>query len=142
MALRSAGWGAAVANRLVDTSVLTTDLKNGTLPQVSWVIPSNEVSEHPPSSVHAGMAYVTDIVNAIMQSSSWNTTAIFVAWDDWGGFYDHVPPPRPDRYGFGIRVPGLEWRSPSSRKRACVAQGARLDFRAESASAGPAEKSS
>ena len=94
-------------NRLVDTSVLTTDLQNGTLPQVSWVIPSSQVSEHPPAGIHVGMAYVTGIVNAIMQSSSWNTTAIFVAWDDWGGFYDHVPPPSPDRYGFGVRVPGL-----------------------------------
>jgi phospholipase C len=94
-------------NRLVDTSVFMTDLANGTLPQVSWIIPSNQVSEHPANSVNAGMQYVTGLINAMMQSSSWNTTAIFLAWDDWGGFYDHVMPPNVDQYGFGVRVPAL-----------------------------------
>jgi len=53
------------------------------------------------------MAYVTGLVNAIMECPDWNSTAIFISWDDWGGFYDHVPPPRIDQYGLGIRVPGL-----------------------------------
>lgn len=53
------------------------------------------------------MAYVTGLVNAIMQSPNWNSTAIFIAWDDWGGFYDHVDPPKVDEFGYGIRVPGL-----------------------------------
>ena len=80
-------------------------LKDGNLPQVSWIIPSGAVSEHPPESVKAGMAYVTGLINSIMQGPEWNTTAIFLSWDDWGGFYDHVAPPKIDEYGLGIRVP-------------------------------------
>ena len=91
------------------------DIKNGTLPQVSWVIPANDFSEHPHSGVTAGMEYVTSLVNAVMQSQYWQNTAIYITWDDWGGFYDHVVPPIVDRntsksspiQGFGLRVPGL-----------------------------------
>jgi len=94
-------------SRLVDTSQFYKDAKEGRLPQVSWIIPSGAVSEHPPASVREGMAYVTGLVNAVMQGPQWNTSAIFISWDDWGGFYDHVPPPKIDEYGLGIRVPGL-----------------------------------
>ena len=65
----------------------------GTLPAVSWVVPSGEVSEHPPAPVSYGQSYVTSLVNAVMRSPDWDSTAIFLAWDDWGGFYDHVVPP-------------------------------------------------
>ena len=94
-------------SRLVDTAQFYADAKNGTLPQVSWVIPSGKVSEHPPSNIQAGMIYVTGLVNAVMQSPDWPTTAIFIGWDDWGGFYDHVEPPKVDALGYGLRVPGL-----------------------------------
>ena len=94
-------------SRLVDASQFFVDAQTGKLPQVSWVVPEMNVSEHPPSSVRAGMAYVTGLVNAVMEGPDWNTTAIFISWDDWGGFYDHVAPPNVDEYGFGIRVPGL-----------------------------------
>ncbi|MGI8990543.1 MAG: alkaline phosphatase family protein [Bryobacteraceae bacterium] len=94
-------------SRLVDVTQLYLDAKNGTLPQVSWVIPSGAVSEHPPGGLKAGQEYVTGVINAIMQGPNWNTTAIFLSWDDWGGFYDHVNPPQVDQYGLGIRVPGL-----------------------------------
>jgi phospholipase C len=94
-------------NRLVDTAQFYADAMNGALPQVSWVIPSNPISEHPPSGVREGMAYVTGLVNAVMNGPQWDTTAIFVSWDDWGGFYDHVYPPPVDQYGLGIRTPGL-----------------------------------
>jgi len=94
-------------NRLVDTSQFYEDARSGNLPQVSWVIPSRPVSEHPLGGVREGMAYVTSLVNAIMKSPDWKTTAIFISWDDWGGFYDHVPPPKVDEFGYGIRVPGL-----------------------------------
>jgi phospholipase C len=81
--------------------------KNGTLPAVSWVVPSGDVSEHPPFRVSAGMSFVTSLVNAVMRSPEWNSTAIFLAWDDWGGLYDHVVPPRVDVNGYGLRVPGI-----------------------------------
>jgi phospholipase C len=89
--------------------------KRGTLPAVSWVTPNSKVSEHPPGSVAAGQTYVTGLVNAVMRSKDWNSTAIFIAWDDWGGFYDHVRPPAVDGLGYGIRVPGL-LISPYARK--------------------------
>jgi phospholipase C len=81
--------------------------RSGTLPAVSWVVPSGQVSEHPPAPVSYGQSYVTSVINAVMKSRDWSSTAIFVAWDDWGGFYDHVPPPTVDQNGYGLRVPGL-----------------------------------
>jgi phospholipase C len=79
----------------------------GKLPSVSWIVPNSKVSEHPPALVSAGQAYVTGLVNAIMRSPNWKSTAIFLSWDDWGGFYDHVVPPFVDRNGYGLRVPGI-----------------------------------
>jgi phospholipase C len=81
--------------------------RNGTLPAVSWINPNGTVSEHPPASVSAGQTYVTSLVNAIMQGPDWNSTAIFLSWDDWGGFYDHAVPPGVDQNGYGLRVPGI-----------------------------------
>jgi phospholipase C len=81
--------------------------KAGTLPAVSWVVPSGAVSEHPTARISAGQSYVTSLVNAVMRSPDWRSTAIFLAWDDWGGFYDHVVPPVVDENGYGLRVPGL-----------------------------------
>jgi phospholipase C len=84
-----------------------TAVKNGTLPNVAWVVPENKVSEHPPAKISTGESYVTSLINAVMQGPEWNSTAIFLAWDDWGGFYDHVVPPHVDENGYGLRVPGL-----------------------------------
>ena len=81
--------------------------KDGSLPAVSWIVPDGPQSEHPPSNIQDGQAYVTRLVNAAMQGPDWSTTAIFVSWDDWGGFYDHVAPPNVDANGYGLRVPGL-----------------------------------
>jgi phospholipase C len=81
--------------------------RRGTLPAVAWINPTGSVSEHPPGLVSAGQTYVTKLVNAAMRGPEWKSTAIFVAWDDWGGFYDHVVPPSVDRNGYGLRVPGL-----------------------------------
>ncbi len=90
-----------------ETEAFLNDLKTGQLPSVSWIIPENAVSEHPPSSIHAGQAYVTNLINTIMQSPAWDSTVIILAWDDWGGFYDHVVPPRVDVNGYGLRVPAM-----------------------------------
>jgi phospholipase C len=79
----------------------------GLLPPVTWVTPRFELSEHPEYSMCHGENWTTEIVNAIMESPEWDSTAIFITWDDYGGFYDHVPPPRVDDFGFGIRVPLL-----------------------------------
>ncbi|MBV8719270.1 MAG: phospholipase [Chloroflexi bacterium] len=84
-----------------------TAASNGTLPAVSWVVPSGAVSEHPPAAVSFGQSYVTSLINAVMQSPDWQSSVIFLCWDDWGGFYDHVVPPRVDQNGYGLRVPGL-----------------------------------
>jgi phospholipase C len=84
-----------------------TAAHNGTLPAVSWIDPSGCCSEHPPALISAGQTYVTGLINAIMNSPDWNSTAIFLSWDDWGGFYDHVVPPVVDFNGYGLRVPGL-----------------------------------
>jgi phospholipase C len=79
----------------------------GTLPAVSWLTPAQAVSDHPPALISRGQAYVTGVVNAVMRSPDWSSTAIFLAWDDWGGFYDHVRPPKVDANGYGLRVPAL-----------------------------------
>ena len=84
-----------------------TAARDGTLPAVSWIEPNNLVSEHPPALISRGQSWVTGLINEVMRSPDWPSTAIFLAWDDWGGFYDHVVPPRVDRNGYGLRVPGL-----------------------------------
>ncbi|MHB1954656.1 MAG: alkaline phosphatase family protein, partial [Sulfobacillus sp.] len=81
--------------------------RRGTLPAVSWIVPTNALSEHPPNLVSAGQSYVTGLINAVMHGPEWKNCAIFLAWDDWGGLYDHVVPPVVDQNGYGIRVPAI-----------------------------------
>jgi phospholipase C len=107
------------------------DARNGTLPAVSWVIPSDQFSEHPPNGVAEGQAYVTTIINAVMQSSAWSSSAIFLAWDDWGGFYDHVVPPVVDQNGYGLRVPAMvisPWARPGFIDHQTLSSDAYLKF--------------
>jgi phospholipase C len=87
----------------------------GKLPAVSWVVPDQAHSDHPPANIHAGQAYVTNLINAVMKGPDWKSSAIILTWDDWGGFYDHVVPPYVDGNGYGIRVPSLVI-SPYARK--------------------------
>ena len=81
--------------------------RQGRLPAVSWVTPNGVDSEHAPARVSDGQAWVTRVVNAVMKSPDWKSTAIFVNWDDWGGYYDGVVPPQVDAQGYGFRVPAL-----------------------------------
>jgi phospholipase C len=83
------------------------EAKYGKLPAVSWIAPSQDVSEHPPALVSDGQTFVTHLVNTVMQGPDWKDCAIFLAWDDWGGFYDHVVPVRVDQNGYGLRVPAM-----------------------------------
>jgi phospholipase C len=83
------------------------DINAGVLPPVTWITPRFEVSEHPEYSFCHGENFSTQVIDAVMHSDMWKDTAIFVTWDDYGGFYDHVPPPQVDDFGFGIRVPML-----------------------------------
>jgi phospholipase C len=83
------------------------DIRSDRLPPVTWVTPRFQLSEHPEYNFCYGENWTTQVVDAIMNSPMWKDTAIFVTWDDFGGFYDHVPPPNVDRFGFGIRVPLL-----------------------------------
>ena len=93
-------------SHIVRKSKFFRDIASGNLPEVCWLIPSGGQSEHPPQSVQEGMKYVTKVINAVGSSSYWKDTVIILVWDDYGGFYDHVPPPQqPDLYGYGPRVP-------------------------------------
>jgi phospholipase C len=94
-------------DNVLPMKVFEREVRRGAMRTVSWVIPNNKVAEHPLGKVADGQAWVTRVVNAIMRSPEWRSTAIFVSWDEWGGFYDHVVPPDIDAVGYGLRVPGL-----------------------------------
>lgn len=90
------------------SSSFIQDLKAGNLPQVSWIIGAPGGDEHPPANIGLGENSVAkDVINAIGASPIWKSVAIFVTWDDFGGFYDHVAPPQVDQFGYGFRVPCL-----------------------------------
>jgi len=90
---------------VVPYSQFVTDAMNGQLPAFSWVTPPFKKSEHPPTSTCEGENWTVQQINAVMQGPEWSSSAIFLAWDDWGGFYDHVVPPGVDQFGLGPRVP-------------------------------------
>ena len=95
-----------LSSHIVDSSEYYEDLKNGTLPAVSYFAPSG-ASEHPPGSIASGERAVRDLINALSRSTSWPTSAFVLTYDDWGGWYDHVAPPQVDADGYGFRVPAL-----------------------------------
>ena len=95
------------SENVVPDTQFATDAASGNLPAVSWLV-TGPTSEHPPNSTCWGENWTVQQLNALMQGPDWNTTAVFLTWDDFGGFYDHVPPPPAlDEYGLGPRVPLL-----------------------------------
>jgi phospholipase C len=96
-----------VKNNLHPETKILQDVKNGDLAAVTWVIPSALLSDHAGYNSDRGPSWVTSVVNAIGQSKFWDSTAIFVTWDDWGGWYDPVVPKQLDWDGLGMRVPLL-----------------------------------
>jgi phospholipase C len=92
--------------RLMDLSNLYVDLAKGDAPAVSYIIQGG-TSEHPPGHIVNGEIATVAIISAIMRSPLWESSAIILSWDDWGGWYDHVAPPQVDRDGYGFRVPAL-----------------------------------
>jgi phospholipase C len=97
-------WGT---NFGMPETTIFSDITNGALPAVSWVIPEDYESDHPGERRDRGPSWVASVVNAIGQSTYWDSTAIFVVWDDWGGFYDNAVPQQ-----FGGNLGGLGFRVP------------------------------
>ncbi len=104
-AIRSIRYNTSLWSKVVPFSQFTVDAASGNLPAVSWVLGTN--LEHPPETACLGENETVQLVNAVMQGPAWSSTAVFVYWDEWGGFYDHEPPPQVDNTSYGIRVPLL-----------------------------------
>ncbi len=105
--VRHIRYGPDWATHVEDETNFENDALNGNLPPVSWLVARSGQTEHPPSSVCNGENWTVSKINAIMQGPDWDSTAIFLTWDDFGGFYDHVQPPKLDVFGLGPRVPFL-----------------------------------
>jgi phospholipase C len=105
-AIQAVREGPEWKTNIARTNVFFSDVTNGTLPSVSWIVPENPDSDHPGNHSDTGPSWVASIVNAVGASSYWQSTAVVIVWDDWGGLYDHEPPPFFDKWGgLGFRVP-------------------------------------
>lgn len=115
-------WGSKV---VWPETTIFDDVSNGTLPAMSWVIPNSANSDHPGYSSDTGPSWVASVVNAIGQSKYWNSTAIVIVWDDWGGLYDPVKPPFADQQGgAGFRVGMLVVSPYTPQGASCAGRGA------------------
>jgi phospholipase C len=95
-------------DKVVDEATFAADARAGRLPRVSWLVPNSAESDHPSfGTMCEGENWTVRQINAIMSGPHWRHTAIVLTWDDFGGFYDHVPPPHVDIYGYGPRVPAI-----------------------------------
>ena len=94
-------------NVIYPQTTVLTDAADGALPQIAWVVPDWKDSDHALSDSDTGPSWVAAVVNAIGSGPEWNSTAIVVLWDDWGGWYDDAPPPQLDWEGLAIRVPAI-----------------------------------
>jgi phospholipase C len=99
-------YNSTFSPHFVQNTAFFTDARTGKLPALSWVMPIGQASDHPPANVTSAEGFVASVVNAVESSPDWNTTALFVTWDDYGGFYDHVAPPLfHGMTSVGFRVP-------------------------------------
>ena len=98
-------YGPDYANVATPATAILGDVSSGNLAAVSWVIPTAAESDHPSITDGSGPDWVAQVVNAVGGSAYWKNTVIFVVWDDWGGFYDHVAPQQLNNYELGFRVP-------------------------------------
>ncbi len=106
-AVRHIRFGSQWATNVVPWQRFESDVKGGSLAPVTWLVTDTAHSEHPPASSCLGQDTTVSELNTLMRSPYWKSTAVFLTWDDFGGFYDHVAPPRRDRLGLGPRVPTL-----------------------------------
>ena len=119
MAARAESYTSYYDSHFVSRGKIFNDINHSALPNISWVIPATQYSDHPPANITTGQAYVASVIDAIEASKEWPTTAIFLAWDDYGGFYDGVAPPVVDSMGLSIRVPMIVI-SPYARENVVV----------------------
>lgn len=105
LAAQAKSYTANYSSHFVPRNQFYTDAAAGSLPNVSWIIPDALHSDHPPYNVTVGMQFIMKVVGAVEHSPEWNSTAVLVTWDEYGGFYDHVAPPQIDGLGLGFRVP-------------------------------------
>jgi phospholipase C len=113
-AIKHIRFGPLWAERVVPDGQFAEDARHGRLPAVSWLV-TGDASEHPPLSTCVGENWTVAQLNALMEGPDWASTAVFITWDDFGGFYDHVAPPVLDNFSLGPRVPLLAI-SPYARK--------------------------
>src|SRR5206468_12670886 len=98
-------------SKVIPLSMLARDIRSDDLPSVTYIDPNGflaadlQVNEHPPGNVTTGQTWTESVVQSVMTSSMWASCVIILTWDESGGFYDHVPPPQVDGFGYGFRVP-------------------------------------
>lgn len=107
LAAKAESYTAALAPHFQSSTQFFGDAHNGTLPNLAWVIPPSQYSDHPPQSVDAAQGWLASVVDSVEASPEWNSTVVFVSWDDYGGFYDQSPPPVANGQQLGFRVPLL-----------------------------------
>ena len=109
VAIRKVRYGRDWANVISPQTTILTDAMSGNLPAVSWVVPDWIDSDHPSSTSGSGpfLGFLRSSTRSV-ESKDWDSTAIFVLWDDWGGFYEDAAPPKTgDYFGPGVRVPRI-----------------------------------
>ena len=106
-AVRHIRYGPLWHSNVARDTTFIPDVQRGKLPRVSWVVTTAPQSDHPPDAICIGENWTVRVINAIMRSRYWKSTAIFLTWDDFGGFYDHVAPPHRDALSLGPRVPTI-----------------------------------